>query len=444
MNQAREDVEALAQRVWHSFLGRSVQRFIGMEGIDRCLVLSSQAFTALIPLLIVVSTLAPPGGAEVISRTIITKFGLSGASADSVEQLFAVEGAAQSALSVGSALLLLYSGVSFTRRLQRMYRAAWGEGEAGVRGNLFAAVALVVFLVEVLLVYGVLSLVDRLPASWLLALPLTVATGVVPWTTIPYLLMERQLHWRRLLVAGVLTSVTMAVFGTVTTLYMPATIERYTRDFGLFGVTIAIIGWLLVAAGIVTASTAVGAEFDQSRAPWALRLKQRYRLTDPDGPAPMSLEPDPSASLTSDDVLLLVRVLATWGVMAAAVWAATALVPGIQVDGGPFTYLWVSLILGLANALIGPSLRLVAIDVTWPRLGLVALVVNGVLLEVTSWLTENLATDGLGSSVLGALVISVAIASYELALRPFHPHRMNREGPQREHSGADHQPEKRS
>ena len=62
---------------------------------------------------------------------------------------------------LGSAILLLYSGVSFTRRLQKMYRAAWGQEKAGVRGNLYAALALVVFMVEVLVVYVIMSLIHR-------------------------------------------------------------------------------------------------------------------------------------------------------------------------------------------------------------------------------------------------------------------------------------------
>ncbi|HET7351822.1 MAG TPA: hypothetical protein VFJ28_12860, partial [Marmoricola sp.] len=133
-----DDVTALAERLLGTFPGRCVRRFLRMDGIDRCLVLSSQAFTALIPLLIVVSAVAPPGGADVVARTIITKFGLTGPSADSVEQLFATEGVTAGALGAGSVLLLLYSGVSFTRRLMRMYRAAWDREKAGVRGNVFA------------------------------------------------------------------------------------------------------------------------------------------------------------------------------------------------------------------------------------------------------------------------------------------------------------------
>ena len=145
MNLPTDDLTALAERVWGSFIGRCMHRFIRMEGFDRSLVLASQAFTALIPMLIVVAALAPAGWPELIGRTIITKFGLTGTSAAAVEQLFAVSGVAESTASVGSALLLIYSGVSFTRRLSKMYRAAWNQEKAGVRGNLFAALGLFVF-----------------------------------------------------------------------------------------------------------------------------------------------------------------------------------------------------------------------------------------------------------------------------------------------------------
>ena len=78
-----------------------------------------------------------------------------------------------------------------------------------------------------------------------------------------------------------MASVCMAVFGTATTVYMPDLMDEYTQDFGLFGVTIAIIGWLLVGTGFIVASTAVGAEFDGSSAPWVVRLKTRFHLFDP-------------------------------------------------------------------------------------------------------------------------------------------------------------------
>ena len=292
MKLALDDLASLARRLWASFLGRCIHRFIRMEGIDRSLVLSSQAFTALIPLLILVSALATPGGRDAVANTIITKFGLSGDSADSVEELFEVSVGAQSTLGFASAVLLLYSGVSFTRRLQKMYRAAWNMEKAGVRSNLFATLGLFVFLLEVLLLYWIMSLVRDLHFSWWLVLALSALVGVVPWTSIPYLLLDRRVYWRRLLVAGGLTATAMAIYGTATTFYMPELIVDYTEEFGLFGVTIAIIGWLLGAAGIVVASAAIGAEFDKSEERWALRVKRRLRLTEPgvSQPEPLSAQ----------------------------------------------------------------------------------------------------------------------------------------------------------
>ena len=50
-SERSDDVTALSQRVRDSFVGRSILRFVLMEGFDRSIVLSAQVFTALIPLL---------------------------------------------------------------------------------------------------------------------------------------------------------------------------------------------------------------------------------------------------------------------------------------------------------------------------------------------------------------------------------------------------------
>jgi membrane protein len=354
-----------------------------------------------------------------VAHTITVKLGLTGNSADAVNQLFHIPSAAASSISVASAVLLVYSGVSFTRRLQKMYLAAWGQEKAGMRGGLFAALGLLALLAEVAILYGITSVVRKLPVDWLLMIPLSAVTGLVLWTSIPYLLLNRQVHWRRLLAAGGLAATAMALFGTATTLYMPSLIERYTSDFGLFGVTIAIIGWLLAAAGMVVASTAIGAEFDTSLAPWALSLKARCRLVDPHLGSPNRALATQGSGLSSEDLVLLSRVLANWLVMAGAVWAATVVVPGIQVHGGVLTYLWVSLLLGLVNALLGPLLRLVVLNITALRLGLFALLVNGVLLALTAGVSRDLVIGGLTGGVLGALVISTAFTVRELVVRPF-------------------------
>lgn len=408
----------LIQRLWGSFVGRCVRRFLLMAGFDRCIVLASQAFTALIPLLILASVMAPVGEDDAVAQSIITRFGLTGSSAAAVEQLFNVPEGASSSISAVSAFLLLYSGISFTRRLQRMYRAAWQQEKTGVRGGLFAAVGLVAMVVDVLILYGIRSLVRGIPLDWLVAVPLSAAAGLVVWTSIPYLLLNRDIHWRRLLVAGGVSATGTALYGVATTVYMPDLFDKYTSEFGLFGITIVLIGWLLAISAVIVVSAAIGAEFDESLAPWAVRLKTRYRLVDPDKPMPSAAEHIEGAGLTSGDLLMLVRVLMNWLVMAGAIWVATALVPGIYVRGGFLTYLAVSILFGLVNAILGPLLQLIALPLTLVTLGAFALVVNGVLLAVTAGLSDNLDVGGFLGTVFGALVISIITTLVELVLRP--------------------------
>ena len=185
-------------------------------------------------------------------------------------------------MSTFSALLLLISGTSFTRRFQRMYRAAYEREKAGIRSGVYSTLGLVVLLVEMFVLYGARAVVEYLPLSWLITLPFAIVTGCILWTSIPYLLLNRQVHWRRLVFGGLVAAISTAVYSFISTIYMPDTMERYTQEFGLFGVTIALIGWLLAVAFILVGSAAVGAQFDFCLAPWALAIKTRFKLEDPD------------------------------------------------------------------------------------------------------------------------------------------------------------------
>ena len=271
-------------------------------------------------------------------------------------------------MTVFSALLLIYSGVAFTRRLQRMYRAAWGREQAGIRSALFATLGLAALILEFVVAYGIREFTTLFPFEWLWAIPISLVTGLVLWTSIPYLLLERQLHWRRLLVAGGSAAVGMTIFAIGTPIYMPDVMTRATNEFGLFGVTITLIGWLLAASFILVATTAIGAEFDSSDAPWLVRLKVRFGLVDPAAEAPVAIATE-RLGLTRGDLEALTRVLVNWLIMIAAVWIATAVVPGIVVNGGLGTYLAISLLFGLVNAVLGPVLYWLAGSQSWLRLG---------------------------------------------------------------------------
>jgi putative membrane protein len=104
------------------------------------------------------------------------------------------------------------------------------------------------------------------------------------------------------------------------------------------------------------------------------------------------------------------KLILRWGISAVGVYAAMRLVPGIQVDGGVGTYLGVALILGLVNALIAPIIKVLTCPLIVLTLGLFTLVINGLMLWLTSVLAKGFglgfSVDGFGAAVLGALIIS--------------------------------------
>ena len=275
------DLRSFTRRLETTFLGRSVRQFIALQGLDRAVVLSSQAFTALIPLLLLVSAVAPADRSDVVAGAIVRRFELGGDSADSVNLLFAHSGDA----SVGllSVFLLLFSGISLAGRLQRMYQQAWGlAAPPGVGRALNAALGLAVLVLGISVLYLARTLVGSLPAGDVLVAPLSIVASLLVWTLVPWLLLARRIAWQRLIPGAALTAVCTSIYGVVSTIYMPGMFASYSQRYGLFGVTLALIGWLLCIAVIVVASTAIASEFDRVRDPWAQRLRRLFRI-EPDG-----------------------------------------------------------------------------------------------------------------------------------------------------------------
>ena len=237
------------------------------------MVIASQALTALIPLLLLVSTLAPANRRDVVSQALIRRFELTGNAADAVREVFA-RPAGGSSIGVLSVVILVFSGVSLARRMQRMYQEAWQvEPLHGVRGSLNTFLGLGALLLEIALLYLARSLLRSLPRDQLLGIPVSILTGLVLWTCVPWLLLDGRVHWRRLVPTGLLASVCGAAFSIVSTIYMPRMMETYSERYGLFGVTLALVGWLLCVALIIVSATVVGAEFDRSQGWFARRVR---------------------------------------------------------------------------------------------------------------------------------------------------------------------------
>jgi membrane protein len=271
-------IRAFVHRLQRTFLGRCVRSFADLRGLDRAVVLSSQAFTALIPLLLLVAALSPAGRGDVVSVALIGRLGLSGDAADAVNRLFAQPGG-DASIGLLSVLLLLFSGISLTRRMQVMYRQAWRLEPLGGMGRAVnTALGLSALVAGISLQYFARTLIGSLPAGAVLVPVLSAVASFLVWACVPWLLLDRRIRWRRLVPTGVLTAACSVVYGVASTIYMPPLLESYSRRYGLFGVTLALIGWLLAIAVIVVAATAVAAEFDRAPDRWARQLRSRLGI----------------------------------------------------------------------------------------------------------------------------------------------------------------------
>jgi putative membrane protein len=117
-------------------------------------------------------------------------------------------------------------------------------------------------------------------------------------------------------------------------------------------------------------------------------------------------------------------------VNAVALWLTTLIVAGVHVvpyaPGGQmetvFTFLLVALVFGIVNGIIGTAIRVVAFPLYILTLGLIALVVNALLLLLVAWLSDfagfGLVVDSFWWGVLGALVLGLISWVINLILRP--------------------------
>ena len=91
---------------------------------------------------------------------------------------------------------------------------------------------------------------------------------------------------------------------------------------------------------------------------------------------------------------------------AAALWLAASLIPGIELDGLGTTLL-AALVLGIVNAVLRPILIFLTLPITLVTLGLFIFVLNAFCVWLTSRLVPGFEVGGFSAAFLGALVISV-------------------------------------
>src|SRR5512134_336113 len=109
----------------------------------------------------------------------------------------------------------------------------------------------------------------------------------------------------------------------------------------------------------------------------------------------------------------MTRFILRWVINAIGLYLAVLLVPGIELETGLASILWMALIFGLVNALFRPLLQFLTCPLILLTLGLFTLVINTFLFWLTSVIGQSF---GFGliisdpvwwNAFLGGLVVSI-------------------------------------
>jgi putative membrane protein len=96
---------------------------------------------------------------------------------------------------------------------------------------------------------------------------------------------------------------------------------------------------------------------------------------------------------------------------AAALWVAVQLVDGLEFNGEWWKLLLVALAFSLLNTYLRPILRILSIPLTVITFGLFLLVINALMLLLTSAIAGALNLEfhvnGFGAAFLGAIVVAI-------------------------------------
>ena len=268
VQEARHRVDEARRRAPPPVLRVIIRTTAGLqnaEPFDRGMTLAAQAFTSIFPLIIAIAALFPDSSGDTSDR-VSSALGIPASSRAVLEQALPAHPDTRGAFGIIGLLIVVVSATSFSRALARMYGKVWRVTPPGWTGGWrWVAALLGVALTTVTL--RALQLASTGVFATVSELLLTFALNSLLWTWAPWLLLARQVAWRRLLPGGVIMGVCSMGTSIASGIYLPRALVSASRQFGALGIAFTYIGWLFVVAFVLVCSTVLGAVLarDESR-----------------------------------------------------------------------------------------------------------------------------------------------------------------------------------
>src|SRR5215471_18955167 len=250
-----EDVRDRGQRtlVWHVW-----ERMLEIEFVDRSVALAGKAFVSFFPLVVVVAAFMPTGIRTSIFTTMTHRLGMTGAALTTARQAFTSASDVRRATGILGLVLTFFFAASFTTAVQRVYLRAWRRAPNGKVGKYSRGPAwLAAILVYMAVLGGVRGFLGNgLTFAAFVVFSLAVSAAFW-WFTAWYLLLG-EVRWRVLIPSGLITGVALGGYAVSANVWMPHVVTSNQKQFGFFGVALAIVTWFSGAAICILVGACAG------------------------------------------------------------------------------------------------------------------------------------------------------------------------------------------
>jgi membrane protein len=252
-------VERVGVWIEESIVGRVWERMLEIEFVDRGIALAGKAFVSFFPLVIVVAAFVPASVRDSIIATLVHRLGIVGEARAQVRSAFASAEDIRRATGVFGLILTFFFASSFTTALQRVFLRSWRRPSGGAVYSYVRGISWLTGFVAYMALMGWLrGLLGNGAAAAGLFLVLVFASAVLVWTTTAWLMLRLEVRFRVLLPTGAFIALLVSVYGLVAPIWMPTQIRSNLDQFGVFGITLALITWLSGMALCILLSACTG------------------------------------------------------------------------------------------------------------------------------------------------------------------------------------------
>jgi membrane protein len=256
--RTRARVESVRDRSQRTLLWQVWERMLEIEFVDRSVALAGKAFVSFFPLVIVVAAFLPAGIRSSIFTTLTHRLGMAGSALATAKQAFTSASDVRRATGVLGLVFTFFFAGSFTTAVQRVYLRAWRRAPGGKVGEYTRGPA---WLATILIYMAVLGGVRGLAGNGVgygAFIVFSLALSSAFWLFTAWFLLLGQVRWRVLLPSAVITGVAMGLYALAATVWMPEVVTSNQKQFGFFGVALALVTWFSGAAICILGGACAG------------------------------------------------------------------------------------------------------------------------------------------------------------------------------------------